>query len=283
MSRLRTLLQLGRLSNLPTVWSNCLAGWWLGGGGNFEKLPFLFVGATFLYIGGMYLNDAFDADFDRQHRGTRPIPSGAISVQAVWRWSLAWLAAGSIGLIGLGKVTGMLGVALLLCILAYNALHKLISFAPVLMGICRMLLYVIAASTGVQGVTGWALWCGLALATYVIGLSCLARGESTGGPAPYWPLVLLAAPVPLALIMNTGIYREPGILLSLILVLWTIRSLRPALWSKERNVGAAVANLLAGIVFVDLLAIADASREFALVFFLLFGLALLLQRVVPAT
>jgi hypothetical protein len=121
------------------------------------------------------------------------------------------------------------------------------------------------------------------LATYVIGLSCLARGESTGGPAPYWPLVLLAAPVPLALIMNTGIYREPGILLSLILVLWTIRSLRPALWSKERNVGAAVANLLAGIVFVDLLAIADASREFALVFFLLFGLALLLQRVVPAT
>ena len=30
---LRTLLILGRVSNLPTVWSNCLAGWLLDGGG----------------------------------------------------------------------------------------------------------------------------------------------------------------------------------------------------------------------------------------------------------
>ena len=32
-SNLRTLLVLGRASNLPTVWSNCFAGWLLGGGG----------------------------------------------------------------------------------------------------------------------------------------------------------------------------------------------------------------------------------------------------------
>src|SRR2546429_470557 len=51
---LRTLLVLGRVSNLPTVWSNCLAGWWLGGGGNIDKLPFLLEGATFLYTGGMF-------------------------------------------------------------------------------------------------------------------------------------------------------------------------------------------------------------------------------------
>ena len=74
MPRLRTLLILGRVSNLPTVWSNCLAGWWLGGGGNTGKLPFLFAGTTLLYIGGMYLNDAFDVEFDRQHRKERPIP-----------------------------------------------------------------------------------------------------------------------------------------------------------------------------------------------------------------
>src|SRR5256885_13326506 len=74
MSLLRTLLILGRISNLPTVWSNCLAGWWLGGGGNSHKLPWLFCGVTLLYIGGMFLNDAFDADFDRAHRQGRPIP-----------------------------------------------------------------------------------------------------------------------------------------------------------------------------------------------------------------
>ena len=68
VSQLRTLLVLGRVSNLPTVWSNCLAGWWLGGAGNFGKLPFLFLGMSLLYTGGMYLNDAFDEEFDRLRR-----------------------------------------------------------------------------------------------------------------------------------------------------------------------------------------------------------------------
>ena len=67
-SHFRTLLILGRASNLPTVWSNCLAGWLLGGGGAAADLLLLSVAATFLYTGGMYLNDAFDAEFDRQHR-----------------------------------------------------------------------------------------------------------------------------------------------------------------------------------------------------------------------
>src|SRR3954453_21514837 len=91
----RTLLVLGRVSNLPTVWSNCLAGWALAGSvpltGDFRqmieqpvRLLVLCAGASLLYIGGMYLNDAFDADFDRQHRRERPIPSGAIPVAAVW-------------------------------------------------------------------------------------------------------------------------------------------------------------------------------------------------------
>ena len=74
---LRALLILGRVSNLPTVWSNCLAGWWLGGGGNYANLLLLLLGATLLYAGGMFLNDAFDAEFDTQYRRARPIPSGA--------------------------------------------------------------------------------------------------------------------------------------------------------------------------------------------------------------
>ena len=63
---LRTLLLLGRISNLPTVWSNCLAGWILGGGGTALRLALLCLGASCLYIAGMFLNDAFDAEFDRQ-------------------------------------------------------------------------------------------------------------------------------------------------------------------------------------------------------------------------
>src|SRR5229473_4560703 len=109
---IRALLILGRVSNLPTVWSNCLAGWWLGGAGHFEKLPFLFAGATLLYVAGMFLNDAFDVGFDRRHRPERPIPSGAISLKSVWRWGFAFLASGAASLLWLGPVIGGLGLVL---------------------------------------------------------------------------------------------------------------------------------------------------------------------------
>ncbi|MGH9577087.1 MAG: hypothetical protein ACRD3R_06585, partial [Terriglobales bacterium] len=61
------------------------------------------------------------------------------------------------------------------------------------------------------------------------------------------------------------------------------RSLRPALWSEEPNAGRAVSGLLAGIVLVDLLAVADVPSELGAGFLLLFLAALLFQRVIPAT
>src|SRR4051812_37530428 len=142
--RLRTLLVLGRVSNLPTVWSNCLAGWWLGGGGNAWRLPLLFFGASLIYTGGMFLNDAFDTEFDRQRRPSRPIPSGVITREMVWIWSFGLLAIGSLCLAFINKTTGILSLVLLACIVLYNATHKAIIASPWLMGLCRFWLYVIA-------------------------------------------------------------------------------------------------------------------------------------------
>ena len=280
MPRLRTLLVLARASNLPTIWSNCLAGWWLGGHENSHKLPLLFAGATCLYAGGMYLNDAFDVDFDRQHRKERPIPSGAISLGAVAQFGLLWLALGAACLFGVGMPTAAFGLTLLLCILVYDAVHKVITFSPILMGACRFLLYLTAASVGGTGVSGWSIWCGLALAAYIIGLSLLARRRNVREPNN-WPLVLLAAPIVLAFFMNAGEYRKSASLLSLILGLWALRCLRPVLWSPDQPTGRAVAGLLAGIVFVDWLAVADAPRNLSIVFLALFGLAVVFQRFVP--
>lgn len=283
MPRLRTLFVLGRASNLPTVWSNCLAGWWLGGQGNAHKLPFLFAGATFLYVGGMYLNDAFDVDFDRQHRKDRPIPSGAIPFSAVCKLGLFWLALGAACLFWIGLLPGILGVALAISILIYDAIHKVITFSPILMGGCRFLLYLVAASTAVESVTGWSIWCGLALGSYIAGLGFIARRESARGPVEYWPMALLAAPIVLAFFMNTSSFSKNAELLSLILGAWTLRCLRRVYWSADRQIGRAVAGLLAGIVFVDWLAVVDVPRSVGFIFLALFGLALLFQRFVPAT
>jgi hypothetical protein len=282
-SKFHTLLILGRVSNLPTVWSNCLAGWWLGGGGDWSKLVWLCFGTTFLYVGGMFLNDAFDAEFDRQHRAMRPIPCGAISEKQVWQWGIAWMVLGAASLVWIGKTTGILTVILIGCILVYDAVHKLIAVAPLLMAACRLLLYLVAASAALNGVTGPAVWSGLALAAYILGLSYLARKESTRGALRYWPMLFLALPVALALLMNDEAYQQNGLLLSLVVSAWILWCLRQTLWRAEPKIGYTVSRLLAGIALIDLLAVADLSQPWMLLFLGWFVLSLLLQRSIPAT
>ena len=281
--QLRALLVLGRVSNLPTIWSNCLAGWWLGGGGNFGKLPLLLFGASALCTGGSFLNDAFDADFDRQRRPTRPIPAGTITRERVWIWSFALLAAGSLALAVLGKTTGVLTMALLASIIIYGAAHRVLIASPWLMGLCRFWIYVIAGSAGVEGVNGGPIWCGVALAFYVAGLSSVARRKGFRGPVPHWPLLMLAAPVFLAMLMNAGNARKDAMLLSFVLVLWVARCARTIFQTGEVNVGRIVSGLLAGIVLVDWLAMAPQLPHplSTAVFFPLFGATLLLQRFTP--
>ena len=285
LPRLRTLLVLGRVSNLPTVWSNCLAGWWLAGGGNFWKLPFLLLGTSALYTGGMFLNDAFDADFDQQRRASRPIPAGKISLQTVWRLGWAWLALGILCLLFLGKIAAALAVILAVNILVYDAVHKYITASPWLMGLCRFWVYVIAGTAGVNGLNGWPIWCGAALAFYIVGLSYVAKRESFRGTIPHWPLIFLAAPVLLAVLMNAGDARNAALLVALVFGLWTARCVRTIFFAGELNVGRIVSGLLAGIVFVDWLAVAPqlSHTMSAAIFLPLFGATILCQRFIPAT
>lgn len=278
----RTLLVLGRVSNLPTVWSNCLAAWILGGGGN-GRLLSLCLGASLVYFGGMYLNDACDVWFDVRHRRERPIPSGQISVRTVWVLGIAMLVGGFILLATMGKTTAVLSLALVGCVVLYDYLHKDMEHAPVLMAACRFFLFVAAASTGCDGVTGLSVWAAVALFCYVVGLSYIARKESVPGLIRYWPCLLLLVPPLLALLVNAGQFRRNAFLLSLILGLWLFRSIRSTFWTPQRNVGLTVAGLLAGIVLVDLLAVAHVPRETGLVFIVCFVLALIAQRFVPAT
>jgi len=280
---LRTLLVLGRVSNLPTIWSNCLAGWILGGGGNLSRLLWLGLGATYLYLGGTFLNDAFDAQFDQQHRPERPIPSGKAGLETVWKWGLSWLGLGMLCLMFLEKTTFLLAVLLALNILVYDAIHKIFAFSPVFIAGCRFLLVLLAASAAEDGVTGLSLWSALVLAAYVFGLSCLARKESLKTAVRYWPCAFLAAPLVLALIVNRGEYRLRGWLLCGLLGCWVVNSLRHTYGSPQRHIPRSVAGLLAGIVLVDWMAVGGGTFPDALVFVGLFVLTLLFQQLIPAT
>ena len=282
--KFRTLLVLGRVSNLPTVWSNCLAGWWLSGGGNYWKLPLLLLGTSALYTGGMFLNDAFDVDFDRQRRSTRPIPSGAITEEWVWIYGWSWLVLGIFFLIFCGKVAGALAIVLAICIVIYDATHKVITASPWLMGLCRFWVYVIAGTTAEFGLDGWSIWGGAALALYIIGLSYVARRESFRGPVPFWPLIFLAAPVILAMLMDVEAARKPAIYMSVVLVAWILWCVRTVFFGGEMAVARMVSGLLAGIVIVDWVAVVpQCPVVLGIIFVLLFVATLVCQRFIPAT
>jgi UbiA prenyltransferase family len=290
MFRLRTILAVARPAVIPTVWSNCLAGWWLGGAGHLGQLPFLLIGAALLYLGSVFLNDAFDADFDPEHHPSRPVPSGSISQQACWRTGVTLLLSGGLVLVGCSFTAGALGLALVFFIVLFCAVHRLWPVGPVLHGACRCLLYVLGASIAQRGVTGWSIWCGLAAGMYVSGVGYFSRMSRSAAQIREWPLLFLLAPVALALIMDVGRYRETALLLSGVLVLWCVRSLRQTFWSLEPNPGKTVSGLMAGIVFMDWLATCptnlvheanSAAQQVSFAFLGLFAVTVLLQTSVP--
>ena len=195
---LRSLLVLGRVSNLPTVWSNCLAAWMLTT--SLRAAPAwplffqLLAGITALYLGGMYLNDAFDVTFDTLHRPERPIPSGRISRRAVSIFGCFWMFG---GVILLAPISGGWAWALAGFILLYNAIHKKTTLGLPIMAGCRALIYplvgVAAASGGLASLPG-VLWVASGcMALWVLVLSILARSNSRYSAAV--PNLLAAIPL----------------------------------------------------------------------------------------
>ncbi|HXW29326.1 MAG TPA: UbiA family prenyltransferase, partial [Xanthobacteraceae bacterium] len=152
---LETLLKLGRVSNLPTVWTNVLAGTVLAGGNPWSARTCIVVLAMSLfYIGGMFLNDYCDRNVDALERPRRPIPAGEISEKVVAVIALALLAAGMTLVAMFGVMAAAVGLVLALAILGYDFYHKRNPLAPIIMGLCRALVYCAAASAAVGGVSG---------------------------------------------------------------------------------------------------------------------------------
>ena len=280
---LRTFLVLARASNLPTVWSNCLAGWLLAGGGPILPLLVVCGAATLLYTGGMFLNDAFDSEFDHQYRRERPIPSGKISTRTVWIAGFAFLVLGIGALSWFGQMTFVLTLLLSASIVVYDAVHKHTVFAPIVMGLCRLFLYLVAGTAVSPSLSGLLMWSAIVLACYIAGLTYIARNESKPGPDRYWPCVLAGVPVVLAILVNDGTFRKWSFICLCLFAVWFAWSLHFILRRTDKNVGAGVSGLLAGIVLVDLLAVAPVFPKFAFAFILLFVGARFFQRFIPAT
>lgn len=141
-SILATLARVFRIANLPTVWTNVIAGVTIAGGSTLGLVSSLVAGSL-LYVGGMAFNDAWDAERDRWERPERPIPRDEITRSSTLMLSVFLLVSG-VGLAGMAGA-GWIACALAGSILAYTVLHQRTAAAAVFMALCRALLYALGA------------------------------------------------------------------------------------------------------------------------------------------
>ena len=282
-------LRLGRVSNLPTVWTNVFAALALSGSlGGWPALA-LAPSMTLYYLGGMYLNDAFDRHIDAVERPQRPIPSGQVSAGLVFLLGFGWLVFGFAQLMRAahGQGTPLLypalsGLALVACIVGYDLYHKQNPLSPVLMGMCRVLVYVSAAlAMHPQLSPGLLLGAG-ALLCHLIGLSYAAKQEAYNRLTRVWPLGFLAAPALYGAYLALGQPLVWPFLAAFVLwILFALRFLRPG---PQRSVPQAIVRLIAAIALLDAVFIAaTGSLVWALAAAALAPLTRLFQRYIPGT
>ncbi|HJU45113.1 MAG TPA: UbiA family prenyltransferase [Vicinamibacterales bacterium] len=185
-SKLRAYLLLARVSNLPTVWTNVLAAYVIAGA-SFDSLLIASLSLSLFYTGGMFLNDAFDARFDSHARPDRPIPNGDASQREVFIIGFALLAIGESLLVLQPFPTraARWGLALAAAIVFYDYAHKDKLYGPIVMGLCRALVYLVAASsaTGIEPyrVVGAAS----VMMAYVMTLTYVAKLAGRGDWVPW--------------------------------------------------------------------------------------------------
>ncbi len=285
MPSLSTLLRLGRISNVPTVWTNVLAGSIIAGGGlHSDGIVLVLAAMTAFYVGGMYLNDFFDRAIDARDRPGRPIDAGEIRAGTVSLIGFGLLAAGILLMLPFGLAAIMWGAVLAAVIVLYDVWHKGNSLSPVVMGLCRALVYV-GAGVAVSGGTSQATVIGaVALASHVAGITYAAKQESLDRVGNLWPLVLLAVPLLVAL----PVLLSGWIVIVAFALLLAADAVAIRLLVKRPVPGAvplAVSGLIAAICLVDALAIALAGGDVLMVALAALGYPLtrLFQKSIPGT
>jgi 4-hydroxybenzoate polyprenyltransferase len=275
-------LSLARISNSPTVVSNTLAGAALAG----VLWPGIRVGLVALamvlfYTAGMYLNDLLDYAIDCRERPERPLPSGLVSRAAAAAMTLALFGVGSVLLWLVGLLPFLSGLILMALIICYDRWHKGNPLGPLLMALCRVMVYITAfLAFSVQLLPVMLLPGGLLL-LYVLGLTSIAKTENRPGVTSVTIVATLFLPT-----LYFAVQQRQWFTLSLVVcfTIWVAYSVSFTLRSSRRQIGRTVGQLIAGISLFDSLVLAAAGSFLNVLLALLaFVLTLFFQRYVKGT
>jgi len=175
---------MSRFANLPTVWSNVLVAALLGGAleeHEWGKILLLCIPLSFLYLGGCFLNDWYDAEFDQENRPDRAIPSGRWSRQTILKSAVILMLTGVTLCFLWSFTSGAFSTLLLISIIVYTVWHKSRPISILFMACARLLVYPTAffafapPSTALQESTTlpFLYIAAASMAAYILGISVL--------------------------------------------------------------------------------------------------------------
>lgn len=285
-------LRLARISNLPTVFSNVLLGVALAAGtGPFpwEATLVAILATSFLYVSGMALNDLIDRHIDAEERPERPIPSGALSVREVVIFTGLCMGLPLATVFLIAPHSTVLALALVAAIVSYNVFHKRWSGALVFMGLCRALVYFLAAmitaevmdrSVDLGGVALFAV----ILSLYIILLTVIAQKEVQGDIGfRRWLAVAIVAMPYVAFVFSAPVSTGWTLTTGALLFAWLVRSAR-LIRRQPPKVVPAVLGWLAGISLLDAFFLSFTQRPaLALVALCCFGVTVAGHRRIAGT
>lgn len=279
-NRIRPLLATARIANVPSVISNVWAGivigtalqrWEHGSHSIWLDSILLALSGILLYVGGNFLNDWHDREWDAKNRPERALPTGLFTP---FHYLVIAIILAIFGIILAGFVSWKCAIVASLIqifIIIYTRWHKKAVWPVIPMGLCRALLPVMGfmgfssmplvlekisplSGSSIPSPTLMVSVHALALLIYIAGLSLGARYESS----PRVPqLALLTSKV--ALLFSGLLAGSTWMILSMKAGL--IALIPFAVWMLfcltrfRRPIPVHVSALLAGIPLIDAIAL----------------------------
>lgn len=193
--RLKSVLALCRVSNLPTIWMNVITASVIVSYVHQQPINALVVSMiavamSAFYCAGMSLNDVCDYTWDKQHQPYRPIVEGKVSLTQAKLITVALFVLGFILLALAPSQAGVLYALVLFAVIyAYNFFHKQYSSSVFLMASARALVFIVTAQALVGELNLWLLLAAGLQFVYTLSLTLVGRHESKRGKPYSGPVI----------------------------------------------------------------------------------------------
>lgn len=188
--RLKSVLALCRVSNLPTVWMNVITASILTHSVldqpvNWVATTIIAIAISTFYCGGMSLNDVCDYHWDKEHQPYRPIVQAKINLTDAKIITGVLFAVG-FGLLALApSINGLIYSLILFAVICgYNWFHKKHTGSVLLMAGARALVFVVTAQALAGDSNPWIYMAAGLQFIYTLMLTLVGRHESKRG-RPY--------------------------------------------------------------------------------------------------